>query len=168
MELNIRRNIFVSEYVKNGNVTEAAIKAGYSKKTAYSQGSRLLKKVEIQEQIKEQQERIEQAARVDPAYIISSLREIAERCMQRVPVMVFNKEEKTYEQKVDPDTGEGIWVFDSAGANRALELLGKTKALFTDVSKNEGSAQTVVVMPTFKSQGKTVRFNIGDESNVAN
>lgn len=42
--------IFVNEYLKNGNnATQAAISAGYSEKTAYSQGSRLLKSVEVQQ-----------------------------------------------------------------------------------------------------------------------
>lgn len=42
--------IFVTEYIKNGNnATQAAISAGYSEKTAYSQGSRLLKAVEVQQ-----------------------------------------------------------------------------------------------------------------------
>jgi phage terminase small subunit len=42
--------IFVTEYIKNGNnATHAAIAAGYSEKTASSQGSRLLKSVEVQQ-----------------------------------------------------------------------------------------------------------------------
>lgn len=42
--------VFITEYLKNGNnATQAAISAGYSEKTAYSQGSRLLKSVEVQQ-----------------------------------------------------------------------------------------------------------------------
>jgi phage terminase small subunit len=50
--LNHRQGVFVQEYLKSGNATEAATKAGYSKKTAYSQGQRLLKKAEVQKTIK--------------------------------------------------------------------------------------------------------------------
>jgi hypothetical protein len=39
--LTLRRQKFVSEYVETGNATEAARLAGYSPRTAYSQGSRL-------------------------------------------------------------------------------------------------------------------------------
>lgn len=39
---------FVSEYLIDLNATQAAIRAGYKQKTAYSQGQRLLKHVEIQ------------------------------------------------------------------------------------------------------------------------
>jgi len=46
--LSLRRQKFVSEYVETGNATEAARLAGYSPRTAYSQGSRLLTFVEVQ------------------------------------------------------------------------------------------------------------------------
>lgn len=42
---------FISEYLKTGNATEAAKFAGYSEKTAYSAGQRLLKNVEIIKEI---------------------------------------------------------------------------------------------------------------------
>jgi hypothetical protein len=38
---------FVEEYTVDFNATQAAIRAGYSERTAYSQGQRLLKDVEI-------------------------------------------------------------------------------------------------------------------------
>lgn len=44
---------FCQEYIIDLNATQAAIRAGYSERTAYSQGQRLLKKVEIQERIQE-------------------------------------------------------------------------------------------------------------------
>ena len=49
-DLRPQAMIFVTEYLKNGNnATQAAISAGYSEKTASSQGSRLLKSVEVQQ-----------------------------------------------------------------------------------------------------------------------
>lgn len=48
-----KREFFVKHYVANGfNATQAAISAGYSEKTATSQGNRLLTFVEIREAIK--------------------------------------------------------------------------------------------------------------------
>ena len=49
--LTLRRQKFVSEYVETGNATQAARLAGYSPRTAYSQGSRLLTFVEVQQAI---------------------------------------------------------------------------------------------------------------------
>lgn len=48
MALSAKQRLFVSEYLIDLNATQAAIRAGYSEKTAYSQGQRLLKHVEVQ------------------------------------------------------------------------------------------------------------------------
>lgn len=49
--MNLKQKRFVDEYLIDFNATQSAIRAGYSKQTAYSQGQRLLKKVEVQEEI---------------------------------------------------------------------------------------------------------------------
>ena len=46
---------FVAEYLKDLNATQAAIRAGYSEKTADRQGHRLLKNAEIQQSVRETQ-----------------------------------------------------------------------------------------------------------------
>lgn len=53
MALTELRERFCQEYIIDLNATQAAIRAGYSPKTAYSQGQSLLKKVEIQTRIQE-------------------------------------------------------------------------------------------------------------------
>ncbi len=47
MTLTAKQERFVREYLINTNATQAARQAGYSEKTAYSQGQRLLKHVEV-------------------------------------------------------------------------------------------------------------------------
>ncbi len=44
---NAQQKLFAKEYLIDLNATQAAIRAGYSKRTAYSQGQRLLKHVEV-------------------------------------------------------------------------------------------------------------------------
>lgn len=51
--LNARQKAFADYYIECGNATEAAKKAGYSDKTAYSIGGENLKKPEISEYIAE-------------------------------------------------------------------------------------------------------------------
>lgn len=51
VRLNTKQMQFCKYYALTMNATSAALKAGYSQKTAYSQGSRLLKNAEIQKQI---------------------------------------------------------------------------------------------------------------------
>lgn len=60
MALNERQRRFADEYPVDCNATQAAIRAGYSKKTAYSQGQRLLKNVEVQERVKDRLEELEE------------------------------------------------------------------------------------------------------------
>lgn len=50
---NDRRDAFVVAYTASHNATLSAIEAGYSPKTAYSQGSRLLKDAELQKRIQQ-------------------------------------------------------------------------------------------------------------------
>lgn len=52
VKLTRKQQVFCQEYMANGyNATQAAIKAGYSKKTAYSIGQRLLKNVEVKAEL---------------------------------------------------------------------------------------------------------------------
>ncbi len=65
-KINSKHAMFAYEYSIDYNATQAAIRAGYSKNTAYSTGQRLLKNVEVQQIISENQhkliERLERTA----------------------------------------------------------------------------------------------------------
>ncbi|CQR51464.1 terminase small subunit [Paenibacillus riograndensis] len=55
MALTPKQKLFVQEYLIDLNATQAAIRAGYSPKTAEQQASRLLSNVKVQEAIREAQ-----------------------------------------------------------------------------------------------------------------
>ena len=57
-DLNPRQEKFISEYLKTLNVTQSAIKAGYSPHTASVQGSRLLKNEKVAKYIDEQRKKV--------------------------------------------------------------------------------------------------------------
>ena len=57
--LTQRQLWFVQEYMKTNNITQSAIKAGYSPKTASVQGSRLLTNVKVSAYIQAITERLE-------------------------------------------------------------------------------------------------------------
>ena len=56
--MNERQKRFADEYIISKNATKSAIKAGYSEKTSYSIGHKLLKKAEISEYIKKRTEEL--------------------------------------------------------------------------------------------------------------
>lgn len=51
--MNDRQKAFADYYIETGNATESAKRAGYSEKTAYSMGNRMLKNVEVSTYIAE-------------------------------------------------------------------------------------------------------------------
>jgi phage terminase small subunit len=51
--LTTKQRQFALEYMLDFNATQAAIRAGYSKKTARQQGQRLLTNVDIQAELRE-------------------------------------------------------------------------------------------------------------------
>ena len=65
--LTLRRQKFVSEYVETGNATQAATLAGYSPRTAYSQGSRVVTFVEVQQAIETERQTLRVRVRIPPS-----------------------------------------------------------------------------------------------------
>lgn len=59
LNLNQKQVRFVQEYMKTNNITQSAIKAGYSAKTATVQGSRLLTLVKVKDYVNAINERLE-------------------------------------------------------------------------------------------------------------
>lgn len=133
---NIENNLsdkqiaFCEHYITCFNATESAKRAGYSEDTAKEQGCRLLTNVHIRAYIQEKRKRLLEENKASVEYVINSLMEVADRCMQKQEVMEWDYGEK----RLKP-TGE--YRFDSIGANKALELLGKTLGMYYDKSKNE-------------------------------
>ena len=77
-ELNQRQEMFCREYIKDLNGTQAAIRAGYSPRTADRMAYELLKKPEIQEFVLQSKaERVEEV-KVDANYVLKRLIEIDE------------------------------------------------------------------------------------------
>ena len=73
MSLTPKQSKFVQEYLIDMNATQAAIRAGYSENTAYSQGQRLLKKDEVQRQLEKKREQHEIQCDMSKQKIIDKL-----------------------------------------------------------------------------------------------
>jgi phage terminase small subunit len=133
MSLNNRQQAFVQEYLIDLNATQAAIRAGYSAKTAAEQGYDLLRKPQVQAAVSAALKEREKETKINAGYVLRGAAELFERCMQKTPVMYFDRVEKEYAQEtatiVDEDSGEvrevGVWKFDATGAAAALNILGK-------------------------------------------
>jgi phage terminase small subunit len=72
-----KQELFCEEYIKDLNAKRAATSAGYSAKTAYSMGSRLLKNVEVQKKIQELKKERSHRSTISADAVISTLGTIA-------------------------------------------------------------------------------------------
>lgn len=114
------------EYAKIGykDMTTPLLAVGYSQTYAQSLGHKLYRNIKVIEAI----ESIKANARVKTGitieWVVNNLREVAERCLNAVPVLEKGKE-----------TGE--WQFDAPGANKALQLLGMHVDAFNADNKSK-------------------------------
>ncbi len=85
MALTAKQKIFVQEYLVDLNATQAAIRAGYSPKTANRTASENLSKPDIQAAIHKSMQKREKRVEVNQDYVISKLFEITEKEASDMP-----------------------------------------------------------------------------------
>lgn len=120
-KLTDQQEVFCQEYIVDYNATQAALRAKY--KHPASQGPRLLKNVDILARVRAiQKERLDKLALTQESVLLNLL-EVYDRCMQAKPVVVWDYQKKEY-----VETGE--YTFDSKGALKAMEMIGKHLAMF--------------------------------------
>lgn len=147
--LNKKQELFCLEYLKDFNATRAYREVYKVKqKTAEVQWCKMLSNAKVSEYLKSKAEEKLKKADVTAERVIQSLVEVANRCMQKVPVMIkwgiqaveVVKDENGNEQLAQ------VRKFDSAGANSALEKLGKYLKLFTDKVELSGEVITWITI----------------------
>ena len=76
-DLTAKQRLFVDEYLVDLNATQAAIRAGYSERTAYSVGHENLKKPDIQQAISEASKARAERTGIDQDRVVDELAKIA-------------------------------------------------------------------------------------------
>lgn len=127
-DLTPKQQRFVDEYCLDLNATQAAIRAGYSQKTATSIGSENLMKPDIAAAIQVRQHARAERSELNEAWILDHLKENVERSMVAIPVRSLDRDTK---QMVE--TGE--YVYQGNVANKALELIGRHRGMFVERSE---------------------------------
>ncbi|WP_105494232.1 terminase small subunit [Escherichia coli] len=151
-KLTDKQELFAREYLKDLNGTQAAIRAGYSEKTANEQASRLLANVNVQKFVAElKSARVEQTG-IDAAYVLRRLVEIDQ--MDVLDILLQNGELKPIKDwpKVWRTTLSGMDVVEMASADSAA-LLKKIK--WPDKVKNLELLGRHVSVQAFKEQTST-------------
>ena len=140
--LTAKQQRFCDEYLIDLNATQAAIRAGYSKKTARVIGQENLLKPAIRDYIEKRMAEKEKALIADQDEVMKYLTSVMRRELTEHVVVTLVEEQSTYEpdgegkmrkQTVKSEKPEIVEIpARLADANKAAELLGKAYALFTD------------------------------------
>lgn len=156
-----KQKIFCDEYLIDLNATQAAIRAGYSKKTAYAIGNENLNKPEIQEYIQKRIDEKDDALIAKQDEVLKTLTRILRREEDETVVVTCKKRKSYYDsngKKVTEDMEEPMPVqipTRVSDVNKAAEMLGKYYALFTDKTQIEGDGIVQIIndIPRGESDG---------------
>ena len=120
--MNEKQVRFCEEYIIDHNATQAAIRAGYKERSAYSQAYNLLRKPEIQEKIQELAGKVSQNAIASAEEVLQHFTSVmrGEKFDQ-----VVKRDEDGKMQKVDV-------VAKLSDRNKAAEALAKHYALLVE------------------------------------
>lgn len=158
--MTAKKALFVAEYLVDLNATEAAKRCGYSLRTAYAQGHRLLKDAEISAAIAEGQAKRLATAELSATRVLEELRRLAFADLRTLfdasgnlkPISELTVEEAAciggFEViKKNAEAGDGIIdtvhkvkVLDKT---RSLEMLAKHFALLTEVVRVDDDAARI-------------------------
>ena len=134
-DLNEKEKRFVAAFIKEPNGAKAAISAGYSRKTAKEQASRLLTRVNVKAEIEKWRTKVAERTEIDAAFVLRQAVELYKRCMQEIRPFTDHKGVHQAGEE-----GNSLYVFDARGALRALELIGKHVSVgaFKDRGERKG------------------------------
>lgn len=136
--LTAKEQRFCEEYLQDYNATRAAIRAGYSEKTAASNAWKILRRPGVQRRIKQAQQEQRDRLCLSGDRVVLELFDLLEKCKEPEPVRVWSKTEKKY-----VNTGE--YKFDSRGALKTVELLMKHLGMLGADSDGAGDAPVCLV-----------------------
>ncbi len=159
MALSVKQKVFIEEYLKTFNATQAALAAGYSPETAYNSGYQNVRKREIAEAISQRLSdtamsadevlrRLGEHARGNmgdfwdiPAKGAPTLNLTSEKAQASLHLIKKMKVKTTTRTIADiPEVTTEI-DFELYDAQAALEKIGRHHKLFTDVLENKHSGK---------------------------
>ena len=153
-KLSPKQEVFVQEYLKDLNATQAAIRAGYSEKSASRIGIELLNKNHVREAVEKGRAKRAERTEITADRVVTELAKIAfadpRDLMEWGPNGVALKDSSTLTE--EQAAGVAEVVEGSGGALRlkkhdkvkALELLGKHIGMFRDRVETDVSGGVVL------------------------
>lgn len=141
-KLTEKQKRFCDEYLTDLNATQAAIRAGYSEKTARQTAAENMSKPYIKEYLDKRMAEKEKSLIADQDEVMKYLTAVMRREKTESVVVTLNKEQSKYlpdehgtmrKQTVKEEVPQIVSIPSKlSDANKAAELLGKRYRLFTD------------------------------------
>lgn len=130
--LTAKQKKFVQEWMVDLCGTRAAIRAGYSEKSAANTASRLMKDPDVQAYRNELLKAKFDELGITRHSLAVEVYEMMQKCKGGTPHMVWNSETKTYE----PD---GTWEQNEKGLYKGAELLSRLLDKMDGAAEDEGA-----------------------------
>ena len=129
MALTAKQAQFVQEYLIDLNATQAAIRSGYSEKTAHVIGQENLKKPAIASALADAQNDRAERTEITQDYVLNSIFSTMERCKQAEAVIDRRGEAVL----IETPTGDLVpaYTFNAMGVFKGAEMLGKHLGMFS-------------------------------------
>jgi len=131
-QLGEKQRRFVREWLVDMNGTRAAIRAGYSEKSAANTASRLMKDPDVQAYRNELLKAKFDELGITRHSLAVEVYEMMQKCKGGTPHMVWNSDTKTYE----PD---GTWEQNEKGLYKGAELLSRLLDKMDGAAEDEGA-----------------------------
>ena len=138
MALTEKQKRFCDEYLVDLNATQAAIRAGYSKKTAKQIAQQNLTKLDIQEYIKKRMAEKEDALIAKQDEVLQTLTRVLRRQEMDTVVVTCKERSSGYDENgkkviVEKEIPRVVQIPTRVNdLNKAAELLGKRYGLYTE------------------------------------
>ena len=161
-KLTPKQQRFIDEFLIDLNATRAAVRAGYSRNCAGQIGQENLKKPVIAAAVAKAKQARAREAKIDSAWVLRQAVELHRRCMQEIRPVLNPKTRK----QLHDDDGNALFSFNAAGANRALELIGKHIEIGAFKDRVEVSSEMSLVERINQGRKRT-RLNYLEDAEAA-
>ena len=133
----LKHERFAMEYIQDYNATAAAIRAGYKESSARKTGSALMTNPDILARVRELQQEMTKRLAISGDMVVLEAMKTYQKCSQATPCLRRNEKTGKWEEA-------GVYAFDSKGALKALELIGKCTGAFDPKPPSDDSQNNLL------------------------
>lgn len=145
---NLQHEEFCHHFIRTRSIKDAGLEIGVAKR---QNANTVHKRPDVQARINYLKKELLEELGLDTYYVLSKLKSVAERCMQGE--QVTDRDGSPVFIQGPDEQYSALYKFEHAGANKALELIGKQIGMFSEKLEITGANGKDLVPPTFNIIG---------------